>query len=255
MEAKERQYYALLTIFGALFGIGPFIMFEAGSSSGFLWGCFLTLFGLVGLLMLYGVQFRRGERIGGLTNKIPIGLMGVVGVWILLGIFVNFIYGIRTDLDTYVMPRTITEKQSDELRNFSSDFSSHHQLPAITLKVNPQDQEAIDYWQKLGGVFNRAKWKVEISTTNSNPDPSLNPGLCIYAMGKDGNTSRDPEDDPRQVLTMALRAARIETTCGGGGGSGEYKLFLLVGHRPLRVGNQAPWRIRIAQWLEGVNLT
>jgi hypothetical protein len=38
--------------------------------------------------------------------------------------------------------------------------------------------------------------------------------------------------------------------CGGSVSAGDYKLFLVVGHRPLKIGDQVPMLSKVARWIE-----
>jgi hypothetical protein len=60
---------------------------------------------------------------------------------------------------------------------------------------------------------------------------------------------RSAKHDPKTTLQQALTAADITVTCAGGSGAGEYKLYLLVGHRPLVVGDQEPLLSKVGRWI------
>jgi hypothetical protein len=72
-----------------------------------------------------------------------------------------------------------------------------------------------------------AGWDVTFSTSDA--DPQTDYGLCIQAIGENSK----PADDPAQLLAATLRAANIPINCSGGVMAGVYKLFLLVGRRPV----------------------
>lgn len=43
-----------------------------------------------------------------------------------------YMRSLRNDLDTYVMPRTVTTEQADQLREYLSGYEAH----AVTVKIN-----------------------------------------------------------------------------------------------------------------------
>jgi uncharacterized membrane protein len=159
----------------------------------------------------------------------------------------RFVYNIRSDLDTYVMPRRITPKQADDLR----EYLSHHDKYAVTVKVNPLDAEAREYGAQLMNALNRSDWTATFDTSGNdvNTAPNtLNDGLCIDVMGE--NTKPyDVKHDPKTLLQEAFTAADIVANCGGGVGQGQYKLFVVVGHRPLSYGYRPPALARLGRWI------
>jgi hypothetical protein len=89
---------------------------------------------------------------------------------------------IRNDIDTYVLPRTITQKQADDLR----EYLSRHEKYAMTVKVNPLDAEARKYTAQLFNALNRTIWEVKFNTSSGEPS-TLNDGLCIQVMGENAS--------------------------------------------------------------------
>jgi hypothetical protein len=154
------------------------------------------------------------------------------------------LHSLRSDFDTYVMPRTITQKQADDLR----EYLSHHEAHAVTVKVNSLDREATEYAGQLFNALKRTDWDVTMSTSDSSPN-TLNDGMCIGVVGQNAGPT-DPKHDPQPLLQEALQSAHIESGCGSGIGAGDYKLFLLVGRRPLKLGDQQPMLSKIGRWIE-----
>jgi len=83
-----------------------------------------------------------------------------------------------------------------------------------------------------------------IQTPRSN---TLNPGLCIAVVGENAKPY-DAKHDPKPILQTAFAAAGINANCGSGSAAGNYKLFVVVGHRPLIVGYK-PVLVRLGQWI------
>jgi len=161
--------------------------------------------------------------------KLRYPLLAVVVIGIAASLY---LYSIHSSFEMYARPRIVTEEQANDLR----EYLSHHKAHAVIVKVNPHDVEAREYWAQLSNALRRTDWSVEISTADAPPN-TLNDGLCIHETGMHVKPHFDPNDDPHQLLDEALLAAHIERNCGGSSAAGgEYKLFLLVGHRPLKIG-------------------
>jgi hypothetical protein len=159
----------------------------------------------------------------------------------------RFVYNIRSDLDQYVMPRRVTQKQADDLH----EYLSHHDKYPVTVKVNPLDAEAREYAGQLLNALNRSEWEGTFDTPGNDPNilPStLNDGVCINVVGENAKPY-DAKHDPRPLLQAAFVASDITANCGGGSAAGTYKLFVVVGHRPLSVGFRPPALVRLGRWI------
>lgn len=125
---------------------------------------------------------------------------------------------LRSDIDTYVMPRTVTRQQADDLR----EYLSQHDKYAVTVKVNPVDAEAREYGAQLLNAFNRSDWTATFDTSGNDPSiaPStLNDGLCIDVIGENAKPY-DAKHDPKTFLQEAFSAAGIVANCSGGTAAG-----------------------------------
>jgi len=294
MEADEKQFYVLLTIFGAFLGIGPFIMFEATGTWTFLAGCVLSVLGLGGLLMLIRDRLRIKERVGVVARsagvQTSIKIMSVLGIWILMAMLVSYLHDLRSDLNTYVMPRTITKQQAQKLR----EYLSKRESCAVTIKVVRHDQEAMEYAGQLFNAMRQTNWDinppnhggpeyVKFEPYGAKPNLSnygqnhIEAFLRDYAEWVNAEVRRNADEnnfdatglniqvempgqpvnpDPRhptpdQLLSDALQYAGLEEPGRGGSYNKDgYKLSLLVGHRPRILGDQTPLKDRIAHWIE-----
>jgi hypothetical protein len=156
-----------------------------------------------------------------------------------------YVHQLRSDLDTYVMPRTVTSRQAEDLR----EFLSHHESHSITIKINAQsvqDEEARQYWLQLSDAFKRTNWTVEAITPAT--EPNGGPGLSFYETGQNAKPN-NPGHDPVTLLQEAFQNAHIDLPGGASVGAGEYRLFLLVGHRPLEIHSGQPFRSKVGQWI------
>jgi hypothetical protein len=100
------------------------------------------------------------------------------GIYIII-----YMNALKSDIDTYVIPRSVTQKQADDLR----EYLSHHDKYAMTVKVNPVDAEAREYGAQLLNALNRSDWTATFDTSGNDPNiaPStLSEGLCINVIGE-----------------------------------------------------------------------
>jgi hypothetical protein len=171
--------------------------------------------------------------------------VGIVAIALIYG--VHFVYGIRDDLNKYVMPRTVTATQASDLR----EYLSHHEKFPVTVKTNPLDAEAIQYAGQIFNAFKGAEWDAIFDTGTIDEPLPHNDGLCLNVTGQNFT---DPKRNPgKDILVAALQAANITVDCKGGGAGGVYRLFLLVGHRPLVIGDQEPVLSKIGRWIASLS--
>jgi hypothetical protein len=80
------------------------------------------------------------------------------------------------------------------------------------------------------------------------PPPILDDGVRYYMTGQNNAPDRRNPGGELQTLVNAVEKAGIQINGGGGQAAGEYKMFLLVGHRPVSIG-RPPLRYKVAQWV------
>lgn len=158
----------------------------------------------------------------------------------------TYAYTTRRDLDIYAMPRVLSKLQAASLQSYLSQREPH----AVAVKSDPLDPEASAYARQLWGALRAGGWNADFNGSAPDADPKIvSAGLCVETTGDNSGPS-EPKHDPRPLLQDALRLSQIETNCGEGEGAGEYKLYLLVGHRPVEIGKQVPLLVRMADWLK-----
>jgi hypothetical protein len=162
-----------------------------------------------------------------------------------------YVHGIRSDLDIYVIPRTITDRQAADLREFLSQRESHD----VTLRASQIDGEALEYWAQLSNAIRSANWNVKIETTDTRSDDPKLPaeiptGLCIWGERVNNNPS-DPKRDPTEILLDAFVAAHIPLTCSNAVAASNDKLWVLVGRRPYAIRPEpTPWLLALKRWFD-----
>jgi hypothetical protein len=169
-----------------------------------------------------------------------------VAAFALLGLAIysiTYMNALRSDIDAYVMPRTVTQKQADDLR----EYLSHRDKYAVTVKVNPLDAEAREYASRIFNALNQSDWNATFDTSIGDPS-TANDGVCINTVGENAKPY-DAKHDPQPLLQQAFASADIQTNCSGSAAAGAYKLFVLVGHRPLIVGYRPPALVRLGRWI------
>lgn len=235
-NTQTRLFLVLLTIFGGTFTTGITMVVLSP-----WWGSFYILIGLFG----FGVLVR--DRLRAVPVRMPLLVLASVMGSLFVGYLTYQLSEINKTINMYVMPRKVSEEQVRALHSSLAGRESH----AVIVKANPQDREAIEYWGQISNALRGTTWRVEQNTVAGEPY-TLNDGLCIHVQGANSRPS-GLKNDPADVLRDALRAAKIEVNCGGATGAGEYKLFILIGHRPLVIGWQPPWLFRIGSWLQSMS--
>jgi hypothetical protein len=188
--------------------------------------------------VLVGVVAQRVS--GGPWLVAVIAGLAVIGIYV-LSLSIAFVIRLRIDLDKYVMPRIVTPQQADAIQKNVQGAGS------VTVKVNPRDREAHEYAAQLFNALRNTGWNVDISTADAQPIPN-NDGLNYHLTGQNNAPDRRNPGGELQALANALQKAGIQINGGGGQGAGEYKMFLLVGHRPVSLG-RPPLRYKVGQWV------
>jgi hypothetical protein len=138
------DYVALACIFGCVEAVISNRLWAAG-------GAFVAaiLFHIVGIKwpkvkIKVGRRFSSGiDRLAHDSRYRSILTMLLIGC---IGLYVLFtLHSLRRDLDTYATPRSITERQARDLR----DYLSRHESHPITVRANPFDAEASEYAGQL----------------------------------------------------------------------------------------------------------
>ncbi len=157
----------------------------------------------------------------------------------------SFAISLRHDINAYVMPRAINDKQKGRLE----DFLRQHRPFAITVQAAAHDEEAYSYANQIFNTFKEAGWDDTVlkgtETADSSQPSTVNFGLNLGTIGH-------PDIKQVQTLEQAFQSAHIEINGGSGVESGEAKIFILVGHRPLALHEpfRDSWRYKAIQWLE-----
>jgi hypothetical protein len=232
---QERLFWVLLTIFGTVFATGLFVIFE-----NFRWGLIEVIFGLVGLIWLVRDHL---VSLSVVPVKTPLLILACVGVSIFIGHSISRMVAIQGAVAKYVLPRVLTEKQARALQEYLAKREPH----PVIVKVNPLDSEATEYASQILNALKQTNWDVTFSTSSADPN-TLNNGLSILVVGSNAGPP-DRKHDPQQLIQAAFRAANIEVNGGGSIGAGEYKLFMLVGHRPLAIGRRQPILVKLGSWI------
>jgi hypothetical protein len=138
------------------------------------------------------------------------------------------------------MPRIVTPQQADAIQKNVQGAGS------ITVKVNLRDPEAREYAGQLLNALRNTRWNVDMG--NADAPPVLDDGVRHYMTGQNNAPDKRNPGGDLQALVNALQKAGIQINGGGSQGAGEYKMFLLVGHRPVSIG-RPPLRYKVGQWV------
>ncbi len=234
---QTRLFWVLLTIFGSLFATGLFIIFQS-----LWWGILDTLFGFLGLIVL----IRDRITVPQVAVRTPLLVIAVTAVSVFVGHSVAQVFEIRSDLDTYAMPRSLTQKQADILRKYL--LSNEAYAFPLVVRAGANDAEAIEYGSDFVNAFAGSGWTISLDTPETMQP--VGGGLEIENLGNNAEPP-DPQHRPEEILRKAFEAAHIPASSGGSG-AGEYKLFLLIGHRPVKLEGEDTTLFKLGQWFEKI---
>lgn len=136
---------------------------------------------------------------------------------------------LQSEFDTYVSPRTISDRQANDLKNELSKLPKRH----VTVKVNSLNQEATSYAGQLNNVFTKAGWDSSFDTSDAQPQP-LDTGVCLTMVGE-GEIGVGLASKIAEEIQAAFRSAHLSFNCGGRSAAGTFGIYFLVGQRPLKV--------------------
>jgi hypothetical protein len=162
--------------------------------------------------------------------------LGFLSIWLQIS-------SIRSDFETYVMPRVVTEGQADEIRSYLATREPQN----ITIKFDLRFDESSQYGSQLFEAITRGGWTANIDASDNEPR-AQGFGLRINETGINSKL-KDPKRDPGAIISQALQSAHISINGGSGSGAGEYKLYLMVGPRPLALSREPSILNRLGHWL------
>ena len=164
------------------------------------------------------------------------GALGAATAYALLNV-IAYVRALRRDLDRYAMPRRLTARQTRRLR-----AALNSDRRAITVHVDPNDNEAHQYAGQLFGVFMAAEWNTVLNTTAPYPNAD---GLRVLITGV-GNYPSAAHIEPTQLLQRAFNAAQVRIESAGSYHNvGDVLVTLQVGRRPLAVSGEASLLTRL----------
>jgi hypothetical protein len=240
-------------LFVVLFGTGTEVIYRSQGEGGEIAGITLIVVGLAGMVgcawpLLKDPLTGKFQLTWGLAQRLWRAPLYRTAVSRLILTYVViyaavYVHTLRTDINMYAMPRTVTKEQADALRHY---LSQHREKYSVTVRTTAHSQEADEYAGRIFNALNRTGWDSHLdesddSPEHPNPIPSLI-GMCVFIRGANGGS------DQETTLRQAFVAAGIPDSGCGPGRNGEYTLFVLVGHRPLVVGDNEPLAYKIGRW-------
>jgi hypothetical protein len=183
----------------------------------------------------------------------------LIALFFISGWLLLYLRALRADLDTYVMPRTLSEQQ---LRQISSVLMGHNPGMQIDVFVSTADGEAISYALKIVNIIKRCGWDARLQTLNPwEEGPSTKhyggafyniylateSGVSVRVAGESQHQSDPLHPSAEAYLREALQKAEI-LTGGGGSAQGSYAVMIEVGKRPYEI-RRTTVRSQIGQWI------
>jgi hypothetical protein len=189
-------------------------------------------------------------------------------LWLAVAIFVGlcvtltltlFLGQIRTDLDAYVMPRTLSEQQ---LKQISAVLTGRNPGTPIEVFVSTADGEAISYAVEIINLMKRCGWDARLQTLNPWEDgPSakhydgafyniylaLDSGISVRVAGESQHQSDPLHPGAEVYLREAFQKAEIPSG-NAGSTKGSYAVMIEVGKRPYEI-RRTTVRSQIGQWI------
>lgn len=214
-----------------------------------------------------GLNHRLSDRVELLAQH-PRGVIAVIAVGAFAVILV-YLSGIRNDLNTYVLPRTLTKAQRERKTAMLQSYSPLH---VVNVAVNGTDQEAVRYASQLINVITAAGWKTRfwtIDPVNPPQEHQIGGGFVNLWLTSDTgiivrvcyDSAKRPELDPKHPSEELILA---EAFAGNSGGDfsgimvnnnapmdcGSGAITLEVGRRPLILPPEGtPLRILVGEWI------
>jgi hypothetical protein len=162
MSPQEKYFYSLNAIFVALFGSGTVVIVETPLWSVRFWfGVFYNVAGLAGLIVMAGDLLK--DRLKITISKVPVRVslvvLAAVGSAVLAIQLAAIIFSVRGDLDNYVMPRRLSNKQAEVIKQ---TLLTHPPPFEVKLYISGADHEAFEYASQLRDALIGAGWKANI---------------------------------------------------------------------------------------------
>jgi hypothetical protein len=144
-------------------------------------------------------------------------------------------HALRSNLDLYYKPRTLSEDQSATLAAVLSKTDSQD----VAVVVHANDAEASNYMGQIVSGLYRGGWKMNRTAYTAE---QMNPGISINVEYTGQPVNPDPKHPrPDEILKRAFDEAKI--TVNGGGGSYNrpaYTVTITIGPRPMIMDSAAP---------------
>lgn len=153
-------------------------------------------------------------------------------------------YRLQSEFNAYVRPRSVTDAQAEHLKSALSGVPppTHD----VFVKVDPNNQEALEYAGELTNALSNAGWHSRLDTSSAEPRP-VSPGVCLSTTGEN-TTGIEQANNLKSQLQNAFYAADIPINCSSGASAGNFALYLLVGPRPLVIAKPSII-MTIGRWL------
>ena len=204
------------------------------------------------------------QRTQGIVSKIPVRMplkiMACVGVAVLIGQLMDTMFTLRSDMDAYVVPRTLTRTQANAIQKV---LSASESPGPINVFSDVSDLEATAYAGWLSGAMINGGWDARDMPVKpwDASDPEKNGGdfYNVYVAMDQGVSIRTctvgqpKKPDPRHptpdvVLRTAFEAAHLNVGSGSKYNCAKYSFIVEVGRRPLEIRTQ-PLRAKIGEWI------
>lgn len=161
---------------------------------------------------------------------LPVSILAcLAGCMVVGSALLVYLRSTRTTLVPSGPARAISTDQAQLLLQELAKHPAH----SLTVKTDGSDREANQFAHQLYDTLRGSQWHVDLITDDTGP--GIGTGLWIAQTGEDARPAySDPSQDPYFFLANALHASHIDLAGELGQSYGDFKLYLVVGHRELQ---------------------
>lgn len=146
-----------------------------------------------------------------------------------VGVLSKSVLAMENDIEVYVLPRHLRQKQTAMIADYLNHFDSHD----FKMIVKENDSEASDYASDINVALQKGGWKIVGIDYKNVPDGISLSLESTPERSAQGNQPRNP--NPEMLIEQAFGQYGVRIDSSGGGGLSDYKgediLTISVGAR------------------------
>jgi hypothetical protein len=247
-QNPNRSFTVLATFFGVIFAAGL-----QNSSAWSMVAWVEILVGFLGLMIIgFGKLIHKRIRI----NLPSPRLLGCIAGAVLVLAFNYQLNDINSKLDTYVIPRTLTQKQAKQI---ATELKRGGSRGSVYVIASMADREAGSYADEIHSAIQSAGWNAVRQDVNPWDEKQV-----LERVGEDFRKAHVALDEglvlrtcelgvgtappSHAVLLNAFGKAGLSNGSGGSSNCTIESLVIEVGHRPVKI-HEKGMREAVAEWI------